>query len=236
MAGIAQPEYDAWLADPTPENMTNVLKALDPVIVTEVQHYAGPKPLLRAKAKGLAITAVKKYDPTKGAALRSWVTTQLKPLSRYSQRMRPVQVSEMASRQAAELYSIGLRMEEDLGREPDESELADASGLSMARVRYLKSHVKPTLTESQLTRPTPEGEEGALPAVIQPNTAQLSADAVYDSLDRREKAIYDWKIGAHGKQQLSNQEIAARLGVTPALISQISERISARIQQVSHAI
>jgi len=236
MAGIAQNEYDAWLADPTPDTMAGVVKALDPVLVTEVQHYSGPKPLLRAKAKSLAVKAVKSYDPAQGAQLRSWVTTQLKPLSRYSQRMRSVQVSEMASRQAAELHTMGQRLAEDLGREPTDDELADSTGLSLRRIEYLKSNVKPSLTESQLTKPTSEGEEGALPAVTTSNVAQLSADAVYQGLGPREKAIFDWKTGAHGKQQLSNQDIARRLGVTPALVSQISERISKQIQDVSHAI
>lgn len=236
MAGVGQSEYDKWLAEPTPENMTQVLTALDPVLVTEVQHYSGPKPLLRAKAKSLAITAVKTYDPSKGAALRSWVTTQLKPLSRYSQRMRPVQVSELASRQSAELYSLGQRYETDSGREPTDEELADLSGLSVRRVKWIKSHVKPSLSESQIVRPDEEGVEGGLPALIHPNVAGLASEAVYDSLDAREKAIYDWKTGANGKPVLSNMEIAARLGVTPALISQISARISTRIQQVSRAI
>lgn len=228
--------YDAWLADPTPENMSNVVKAFEPVVVSEVQHYPGPKPLLRAKAKTLVVNAIKTYDPNKGTELRSWITTQLKPLYRYSQRMRPVQVSEVASRQSAELHSLGLRLQEELGREPTEDELSDAAGLSLKRVNWIKSHVKPTLTESQITQSDGDDGDSALPASIQPNVAQLSSDAVYQSLDPRMRAIYDWKTGMHGKQQLSNKEIAARLGVTPALVSQISAQIAERIQQVSNAI
>lgn len=236
MNGTEQAEYEKWLADPTPDNMGRVLAALDPVLVTEVQHYAGPKPLLRAKAKTLAVSAVRKYDPAKGAALRSWVVTSLKPLSRYSQRMRPVQVSELASRQSAELYSVGQRFETENGRQPSDDELADLVGMSKRRIQWIKSHVKPTLTESQLTQPNAEGEEGSLPAVSSPNVAGLAAEGVYDSLDAREKSIYDWKTGANGKPMLSNAEIAVRLGVTPAAVSQISERISARIRQVANGI
>ena len=236
MAGIAQPEYDKWVLDPTPENMGQVLSALDPLLVTEVQHYSGPKPLLRAKAKSLAVGAIKKYDPTRGAALRSWVTTSLQPLSRYSQRMRPVQVSEMASRQSAEIYTQGQRFEIDNGRPPTAEELADITGLAARRVQWLQKHVKPTLTESQITQPDATGEESSLPATITPNVAGVAAEGVYESLDDREKAIYDWKTGKNGKPTLSNMEIAARLGVSPALISQMSARIAARIEQVSNAI
>lgn len=237
MSGIGQPEYDAWALDPTPENLGNVLKALDPVLVTEVQHYSGPKPLLRAKAKALTIGAVKKYDPTKGAALRSWVTTQLQPLSRYSQRMRPVQVSEMASRQSAELFTQSQRFEIDNGRPPTPEELADITGLSPRRVAWIKSHVKPSVSEGQYTQPIQaDGEETPMPAAIQPNVASVAAEGVYDSLSAREKAIYDWKTGGHGKATLSNQEIAARLGVSPAAVSQATARIAKQIEQVANGI
>ena len=236
MAGMAQAEYEKWLTDPTPENMGQILGALDPLLVTEVQHYSGPKPLLRAKAKTLAVGAIKKYDPTRGAALRSWVTTSLQPLSRYSQRMRPVQVSEMASRQAAEIYTQGQRFEIDNGRPATPEELADITGLATRRVTWLQGNVKPTMTESQITQPDATGEESSLPATIQPHSAAIAAEGVYESLDDREKAIYDWKTGKNGKPQLPNAEIAARLGVSPALISQMSARIAARIEQVSNAI
>lgn len=235
--GLGQIEYDNWLNDPTPDTLSAVVSALDPVLVTEVQHYSGPKPLLRAKAKSLAVNAVKTYDPNRGAALRSWVVTQLKPLSRYSQRMRSVGVSELASRQSAELYTQGLKLEEDLGREPTNNELADYLGISRKRVDYIKNTVKPSMAESQLlARGIDEDQQANLPAMYMPNKGDLASDAVYQDLDEREKIIYAWKTGTYGQQLLPNAEIAKRLGVTPATVSQITERIARRIQEVSHAI
>lgn len=236
MDSLENEEYNNWLKDPTPDNLSKVIKALDPVLVTEVQHYSGPKPLLRAKAKSLAVSAVKSYDPTKGAALRSWVTTQLKPLSRYSQRMRPVNVSELASRQSAELYTAGIELEENLGREPTDEELADYVGISPKRLSWIKQNVTPTLSESMYTTPKFEGQEANLPATVFSNTTQLAADAVYKDLDEREKMIYAWKTGTHGQPTLSNAEIAARLGVTPSSITQITDRIAKRIKEVSNVI
>ena len=231
------PEYDAWLADPTPENMSKVVTALDPVLVTEAQRYPGPKDLLHTKAKSLAIKAVRTYNPQKGAALRSWVVTQLQPLSRYGQRLRPVQVPEAVIRQSAELNATTERLHDQLSRMPTNEELADELGISVDRVTKLQRRNKPTVSESQVTM-VGDSEEGApdLPAVIAPKTVEYAAEAIYQDLDPRDRLIFDWKTGMHGREQLANQEIAARLGVTPALISQTSARIAKAIQEANSRV
>ena len=228
------PEYDAWKTEPTPENMAKVVTALDPVLVTEVQHYPGPKDLLHSKAKSLAIKAVRTYDPTRGAALRSWVVTQLQPLSRYGQRLRPVQVPEAVIRQSAELNAVSDRMHDQLSHIPTNEELADEMGISVDRIAKLRQRTKPTISESQATAPT-GSEEGApdLPAVIAPKTVEYAAEATYQDLEPRDRLIFDWKTGKHGREQLSNQDIASRLNVTPAMVSQVSARIAKQIQETN---
>lgn len=226
------PEYEAWKADPSPENMATVLSALEPTINAEVQRYTGPKPLLRGKARLLAANAVKKYDPNMGAHLRSWVVTQMQPLSRYGQQMRPIHTSEMAIRQAAEINRIEKEMSDKIGRHPTHEELADETGISTMRIKKLKTQVKPTLSESYFTEA--DDEEGrALPGTQASDVLGNAEAIVYDSLSARDKMIYDWKIGRHGKAQVANQEIAKRLGVTPALISQRSQQIALQIQNMA---
>ena len=228
-------EYDNWLGDPNPDNMAGVIKALDPVLVSEVQRYPGPKDILHSKAKTLAVKAVQTYDPTKGTGLRTWVTTQLQPLTRYSQHIKTVRVPEEVTRQAAELYTRTEQLHDSLGHMPTDEELADEVGISPAKIQKLRSRVRPAISESQLTAPTAEGP--AMPSLQRENPLDFASEAVYDSLEPRDRAIYDWKTGGHGQTQLANQEIAARLGVSPGLITQLSQRIATQIQEVSrHAI
>jgi DNA-directed RNA polymerase specialized sigma subunit len=229
---MSYPAYDTWKADQTPENLGHALRELDPVLVSEVQRYSGPKDILHVKAKGLAIKAIRSYDPTKGAALRSWVTTQLQPLSRYGQRLQSVRVPETVRRQAAEVHTISERLHDKFGRMPTDTELADEAGLSITKIHSLQNRVRPALTESQMVAPK-DGVEGTLPASQFPSGADYAFEAVYQDLGPREKVIADWKIGAHGKERLPNQEIARRLGVSPALITQITGRLVANIQEVA---
>jgi len=225
------PEYDEWLADPTPERLSTIVSALEPTINSEVYRYTGPKPLLRSKAKSLSVKAIKSFDPTRGANLRSWVVTQLQPLSRYGQKLRPVHASEAAIRQAAELDRVQRELTDEMEREPTVEELSDHIGISPKRIKKLRESIKPSLTEGALTESTDE-QVGALPGVIEPDRLNLAEEVIYESLTQRDRQIYDWKAGRHGKAQLPNHVIAKRLGVTPALVSQRSSQIAQQIRSV----
>lgn len=227
------PTYDAWLADPTPDNMANIVTSLEPAINSEIQRYSGPKPLLRSKARGLAIQAIKKYDPARGAQLRSWVVTQLQPLSRYGQSLRPIHASEMAIRQAAELNRVSTELSDEIGHTPNHEELADHTGLSVKRIKMLRRTVIPVVSEGTIAGNAETDEGPNLPGTNQSNMLGNAEEIVYDSLNERDRQIYDWKIGRHGKPVLSNGEIAKRLGVTPALISQRSSQLAIQIRDLA---
>jgi len=224
------PAYDLWSADQTPNNMATIIEELQPTINSEVQRYSGPKPLLRSKAKVLATNAVRTYDPNRGTQLRSWLITQMQPLSRYSHKLRPVHASEVAVRQAAEVNRLREELSDTLGREPELTELADETGISVMRIKKLRETVRSTTPESSFVT-----EEGAtnLPATEVADSLDTATEAVYDSLSDRDKTIYDWKTGGHGKPTLANKMIAVRLGVTPALISQRSQQIAEQIRSVA---
>ena len=72
-----------------------------------------------------------------------------------------------------------------------------------------------------------------MPGVITPSKLDEAEDIVYESLSKRDKVIYDLKTGKHGKAQIPNKEIAKRLGVTPALISQRSGQIAQQIRELA---
>jgi len=229
-ANMNTPEYDTWVTDPSPDNMAHVIRTLEPTINSEVQRYTGSKPLLRSKAKTLAVSAVRSYDPAQGARLRSWVVTQMQPLSRYGQQLRPVHAAEVAIRQAAEVNRQSEELADELEREPTVEELADITGISVQRITKLRERVKPSVMEGVFA-PTGESDEGnSLPGTVLPNRLGTAEEIVYESLDARDKQIFDWKTGKHGKVSLTNQDIAKRLGLTPASISQRSEQMALQIR------
>ncbi len=228
--------YDKWSKDPTPDNMSEILTSLDPVISREIHRYTGPKSLLRGKAKSLAIQAVRNFDSSKGAKLHSWVTTQLQQLNRYGQSLRPIYVPEVSSRESSELNTVSTRLSDELGRQPSHDEIADETGLSVRKVQRLLKAKPAILSESQLFT-DPESGLTSLPATSEVDVIGESAEVMYPSFSERDKLIYDYKTGKGGKPPLNNLAIARKLGVTPALISQRTKDMAQRILEgQSHVI
>jgi len=227
--------YDNWTLDPTPSNMGKVIKDLDYTITREVQRYSGPKALLRGQAKRFAVDAVKNYDPASPAKLNSWVTTSLKQLNRYSNKINPVYTPEVTNRQAAELNTVTGELEEELGRMPSDSELADRIGMNTSKVKRLRKATSSVIHDSQVITDPESGQQMSVGPVV-PDTFQEANEIVYDSLDTRDKTIYDYKMGKGNKPQLSGYLIAKRLGVSPAFVSQKLKEISHRILQTQKRV
>lgn len=225
--------YADWAAARTPAGLGRILTGLDPIITQEVHRISGPKPLLRSRARVLTAKAIQAYDPTRGVPIGAYVRQQLQPLTRYSANMRPLRVSEALVQRAAELNSRRMELANQLDRDPTDDELADHVGISVPRIRQLRSQVPVTVNESRIVN---EEGENFLPAQQDNSELDTAVEAVYGGLDQRQRQIYDWRVGANGPA-LSNKEIAQRLGITPSAASQTADMIAKRIQEAHrHAL
>lgn len=220
--------YLTWTNDPTPDNMSKVLDALAPTINSEVQRYSGPKPVLRAKAKLMAVDAVRSYNPQQGAKLTSWLTTQLQPLNRYGREMsQPIRIGETSYRQYAALRKAQAELEDELDDTPSDEQIADRMGIPakrIAKIRDMNRAVQYEGAASDAAIDSGIGGSAVTPVGTRPEVAD-AVEIVYASLSDRDKVIYDLKTGGHGKKQVDNKTIARRLGVSPAYVSQRSAHI-----------
>jgi RNA polymerase primary sigma factor len=222
--------YATWLEDPNPRSMAAIIKALSPAVNSEIQQFSGPKQLLRQRAKLLTIKAVKNYDPTSKAKLKSWVVTNMQPLKRYNRELgNAVHVPEQAQQQAALLNRRVEEIKAETGEEPNDGQLADEIGISTDRVKNLRAMSKAVVYEGTVKTDAEtnvsdlavdSGRDGRIDAAV---------DTVYNSLDSRDQMIYDLKTGINAAPALDNQGVAKRLGVSPGLVSQRSADISNRI-------
>jgi DNA-directed RNA polymerase specialized sigma subunit len=217
--------YNAWVVNRTPENMAGLVDAFMPTVNAEIMQYSGPKELLRSRGRFLVTRAIKSFDPMGGTRLNSWVVTNLKQLSRYGKRLRPVRASEVMLRNAAELAAIERRLEDDLGRKPTEEELVDETGWSAKTIGEIRKSSVASVSGSSFGEDD-EGEGASTePGLIRPSKVPYAVEAVYMSLDDKDKAILDGKTGMHGKQQSSGSSLADMLKISPAAVSQRSAAI-----------
>ena len=226
--------YAAWSVSPTPENLKEVLDDLDPTITAEIQKFSGPKPLLRSRARALAVKAIRSYDPMRGAQLRSWVVTQLQPLSRYNNSLKPVYAPEDAARKAYAVSKARESFIDEYGRDPTDDELADSVGISVARLRKVMKMTPAVVNEPQ----APGDDDDMAPdyAIYKSNPVRAATDMVYDGLGDRDRRIFDMRTGSHGHGVTSGQDIASLLNVSPALVTQRANAIAGRIVDTARRV
>lgn len=215
--------YNTWVVSQTPEAMAEVVEAFMPTINAEIMQYSGPKELLRSRARYLVTQAVRSFNPLGSTKLNTWVVTNLKQLSRYGKRLRPVRASEAMIRNAAELASVEKRLEDDLGRKPTDEELVDETGWSIKTIADIRKSTPATV--SGMTDSEDDEDGFSEPGVVTPSRLPYAAEAVYMGLDDKDKAIFDGKTGMHGKKQESGTSLADMLNLSSAAISQRSAAI-----------
>jgi len=219
--------YDVWLQKPTQANLGRVVDSLKPTIDSAMTTYvgAGASPITRSRARYLAIGAIRSYDPTRGAALKTHVMTQLHPLTRYAvQSTQPVKMSERRLRQLKSLQDAEQGFEETHGREPSDAEMADTLGLSIKRINRIRSYATPFIGTDAA-----DAVAGAAPDTNYVDPEDVWIDYVYYDLDDTNRRILDWKLGRNGQPVLSNVEIARRLKVSPAAVTKRAARIQAKL-------
>lgn len=223
--------YNKWVADQSPDNMAELVSAFMPTVNSEIQQYAGSKQLLRARAKAYVVGAIRSYDPLGKTSLNTWVVTNLKQLSRYGKRLRPIRASEDIIRNSAELNRVTNELEDQLGRKPTDEELQDQTGWSLKQIEKIRASSTATISAGSLGDADVEtGPED--PSVSTMDPVPYARDAVYMSLGDRDKEIFNYRLGANGYPQLSGAEIAKKLGVTPAYISQRASNIGSMISEM----
>lgn len=207
--------YNEWKASPTPEANASVLRTLDPVINGAANTHVGRvNPLIKGKARSLTLNALQSYDPKKGK-LTTHIYNQLQGLKRFSaQTAAGVYVPERVSLDKRALGLANQELKDTLGREPTDDELSDHSGFSPGRIKQVRS-VNPAMSTGFFSQ-LGENSEGLDPAV----NKQSGLNQTWEKLVMSEMSPIDQKIVEYHKQGLQNQQIAAKLRLTPGRVSQ----------------
>lgn len=236
--GRMEPDYledfRSWKASPSPTTSSKMLQRLDPVINRGIQAYVGNQasPNIRSRAKQLALQALHTYDPEQ-AKLGTHVMNHLQGLRRISRQSQQIlRVPERVVMDQAFLNEQKAQLTDSIGREPSVEELADHTGLSMKRIKYLHQFQRP-LAEGTLSGIVgEEGESGGFsPAVVQA-PSEIYLETLYGDLDGPNQKILEWTLGMHGQKRLSNQQIAAKLNLSPGAISQRKALLQSKLDEM----
>lgn len=225
-------DFGSWQSLPSPKSTTKLLNRLQPTVDRAISaHVGASNPILKSRAKQLTLQALRGYDPYK-AKLSTHLFNQLQGLKRIARKQTQViAIPERISLAQGQLIQAEAELQERLGRDPTNAELADHTGLSLRRLGQIRAAPSNAMPEGYYeSLAGEEGGGGFLPGVEGgPTDAYL--ELVHGDLDPTNQFIVEATLGLHGRKKLSNQQIAAKLGLTPGAVSQRKAMIDRMIDE-----
>jgi DNA-directed RNA polymerase specialized sigma subunit len=225
-----RPAYEAWSQDQSPENTGALLNSVKPVLNSALKSYAGgnSNPVMQSRAKLLALEAFKRYDPTR-AKLRTHLLSHLRGLGRFASHSS--QIIRLPDRTLIDLAHMRRgenELSDELGRAPSTSELADHLVMSKAKIAKLRG-ARPGITEGRVSEQDEEGNEGGGGGVVRPEQYDSWIHFVHGDLHPTDQVIMEHVLGLHGQPKLSKTEIARKLNMSSASVSQRAAKIQDKL-------
>jgi RNA polymerase primary sigma factor len=212
-------------------------------IARDYEYYGMPLLDLINEGNIGLMKGVERFDPSKGAKFSTygawWIKQSIKrALANQSKTIRlPVHVVD----KVAHIRRTSMKLQEILGREPDDDEIAGELGTSPQRVRqYRAAAVAPM----SLDAPLGEDDSHRISDVIQDERAETpyqelegktSGDLVHEMLSRlepREAAILNLRFNLGGEREETLEEIGKRFGVTRERIRQIQQSALKKLRRM----
>jgi len=212
-----------------------MIKANLRLVVKIARDYEGiGLPLLDLISEGNIglMKAVERFDPSKGGKLSTygswWIKQSIKrALANQSKTIRlPVHLVDKISK----MRRTALKLQEILGREPSDEELAEEMGISALRVSQMRlAAVRP----ASLDAPIGDEESNNFAEVVQDENADDPYEQLEDKtvtsmlqdmvmkLDPREATILRIRFGLDGGSEKTLEEVGEKFGVTRERVRQI---------------
>jgi RNA polymerase primary sigma factor len=212
-----------------------MIKANLRLVVKIARDYEGiGLPLLDLISEGNIglMKAVERFDPKKGGKLSTygswWIKQSIKrALANQSKTIRlPVHLVDKISK----MRRIGMRLQEELGREPTDEELADELDMTAARVRQMRlAAIRP----ASLDAPIGDDDSNNFSDVVEDENAISPYENLKDktvtnmlqdmvkNLDDREATILRYRFGLDGGPVKTLEEVGVKFNVTRERVRQI---------------
>jgi RNA polymerase primary sigma factor len=212
-----------------------MIKANLRLVVKIARDYEGiGLPLLDLISEGNIglMKAVERFDPKKGGKLSTygswWIKQSIKrALANQSKTIRlPVHLVDKISK----MRRVAMKLQEELGREPTDEELAGELDMTPTRVRQMRlAAIRP----ASLDAPIGDDESNNFSEVVEDENATTPYEDLEDKtvfvmlqdmvkhLDEREATILRYRFGLDGGSEKTLEEVGKKFGVTRERVRQI---------------
>lgn len=209
-----------------PEDMKPLLDSFRGLIRSRSNKFAGnvelPPAAIHAEFTRQAVAAFKTYDPSRGAALGSWVGTNLQKGNRFiATYQNTARIGEHRHYKVGQYQNAYATLDDQLGREPTNQELSEHLGWHPKEVTRMGAEIRKSHIETAF-----EGD----PTSVFPSREAEVLKLVKYQLGPEEQLVYEYTIGEGGKPQLKPGEIAKQLKMSPSKVTRIRANIYQKMQ------
>jgi DNA-directed RNA polymerase specialized sigma subunit len=216
--------YNNWKETGSQEALGILMKQLHPVIYSQVERASGtlPKAALSAEAKKWTYKAIESYDPSRGASLSTHVLNFLPKLRRLNYKYQnAARLPENMVLQYSNFQGAVSHLQEKLGREPLDEEIAQKLGWSKPLVVRFKGSLYEDLVESVSQRPH---------EVSHFNENKFLLDHILSNLNEQDKYIL------LESPKVTAQEAADHLGINLSRWNYLKSKLKDKIQAMKTEI
>ena len=205
-------------------------------LVVKIAHdYEGyGLPLLDLISEGNIglMKAVERFDPSKGGKLSTygawWIKQSIKrALANQSKTIRlPVHLVD----KIAKMRRLSMKLQEEIGREPSDDELAAEMGIPVHRVSQMRTAA---IRPASLDAPIGDDDSNTFGEIVEDENAETPYANLEDktvtkmlremvkTLDPREETILRFRFGLDGGTEKTLEEVGKKFGVTRERVRQI---------------
>lgn len=206
-----------------PKHLDPLLKSLNPVIQRRAMEAGRgrvevPSAAIDFELKKHVVKALRTYDPSRGAQLTSWISTNLKKASRFIHNTQnATRITEPLAMKIGAYNAVKSELTERLGHSPDDQSLHEAlipHGFSMKDIKRLNKEIRKSYISGQ----------GGLDDVQTSMSSSLENEViqlVIPQLSKPELAVHEFTFGLNGKPKLAPGQIAKKLKMDNSKVSKL---------------
>lgn len=217
--------WERWKKTGDQMALQELFRSLQPLIQKISWNYTGnlPPAFIEGEVKKQVMKALESYDPARGTQLNTHIQNRTqKVLREIYKYQNPLRLAEESHLKIPAFQNVYDNLQSQLAREPTQLELAREMNTSIAEIRRLKAGMRRDLGAV---------EGGLLWRPAEKDRQKEILDLVYYELNPQEQQVLEYLYGLNGKPELAAKDIAVRMSLTPARVSQIKTRISSVVDR-----